>query len=119
MNRLIKILASGLVAVSGMTFTATAEEAPEASFSYVPNIHGAMRARWEDDLDASRSRFQLRNARVSLDGRIHPTIDYFLQVDLCDQGSMKFLDGWARIKVAEGLKFQAGQFRMPFWCGSV
>ena len=114
--KLLKYVLFSAVAMSAaVTFPAQAEEAPEAeSFSYVPNIHGAMRARWEDDLDASRSRFQLRNARVSLDGKIHPTIDYFLQVDLCDQGTMKFLDGWARIKVADGLKFQAGQFRMPF-----
>ena len=93
-----------------VALTATAADA----IDYRPNIHGAMRARWEDDLDASRSRFQLRNARVSLDGRIATTIDYFLQADLCDCGTMKFLDGWARIKVADGLKFQAGQFRMPF-----
>lgn len=112
----IKTLVAAAVAAN-VSFGAVAEEAPapqEESFSYVPHIHGAMRARWEDDLDGARSRFQLRNARVTLDGGIAPTIDYFLQVDLCDQGTMKFLDGWARIKPAKGLAFQAGQFRMPF-----
>jgi len=113
MNRIIRFFFTGIVAVAGMTVTAPAMDATEA-FSYVPNIHGAIRARWEDDLNASRSRLVLRNARVSLDGGIAPAIDYFLQVDLCDQGSMKFLDGWARVKVADGLKVQAGRFRMPF-----
>lgn len=81
---------------------------------YLPQVHGAMRARWENDFDAGRSRFQLRNARILVDGSIAPAIDYFLQADLCDRGSMKFLDGWARIEVVRGLRVQAGQFRVPF-----
>lgn len=84
------------------------------TIDYTPKINGAIRARWEEDIDAAASRFQLRNARVSISGNIAPAIDYFLQADLCDQGSMKFLDGYARIKVIKGLSFQAGQFRMPF-----
>ncbi len=109
--------------LSVLALSASAEnEAPasvattstESAVNYVPKINGVLRARWEDDLNASASRFQLRNARVSLTGNIAPTIDYFLQVDLCDQGTMKFLDGYARIKVIKGLSFQAGQFRMPF-----
>lgn len=82
--------------------------------SYVPNIHGAIRARWEQDVESSRSRFQLRNARFIVDGRIAPEIDYYLQIDACDQGTMKMLDGWGRIEVFKGFKLQAGQFRMPF-----
>ena len=38
--------------------------------SYVPNIHGVMRARWELDTEHGDNRFQVRNARVSLDGKI-------------------------------------------------
>lgn len=83
-------------------------------FSYMPRFHGALRARWEEDLENGMSRYQLRNARVTMDGAIAPAIDYFLQVDLCDRGTMKFLDGWARVEIARGLKIQAGQFRMPF-----
>lgn len=92
----------------------TAGTGEKAQISYMPNIHGAFRARWEEDLETSRSRFQLRNARVTLDGRISPEIDYFLQIDACDQGTMKFLDGWGRIELFKGFKVQAGQFRMPF-----
>ncbi|MDE7385774.1 MAG: OprO/OprP family phosphate-selective porin [Muribaculaceae bacterium] len=102
------------VAAATSSLPVYGQETATEKFNYVPHIHGAMRARWEGELDADRSRFQLRNARVTLDGGIAPTIDYFLQVDLCDQGTMKFLDGWARIKVTKGLAFQAGQFRMPF-----
>ena len=84
------------------------------SFSYVPEIHGALRTRFEHDFDNGGSRFQVRNARVTLNGYIAPSIDYFIQTDLCDRGKMKILDAWGRIAVAKGLKFQAGQFRLPF-----
>lgn len=84
------------------------------SISYVPHIHGTLRPRMEVSGENGDFRFQLRNARVSLDGKIAPMIDYFVQADLCDRGTMKFLDGWVRVAIAKGLKFQAGQFRMPF-----
>ncbi|MDE5608678.1 MAG: OprO/OprP family phosphate-selective porin [Muribaculaceae bacterium] len=90
-------------------------DTPESGIKkYLPRVRGAVRARWENDFDISRSRFQLRNARIMLDGQIAPTIDYFLQADLCDCGTMKFLDGWARIEIFKGFKIQAGQFRVPF-----
>lgn len=82
--------------------------------SYVPVFHGALRPRWEMDLDNDASRFQVKNARVIMTGYISPAIDYFVQTDLCDQGKMKILDVWGRLELARGLNFQAGQFRMPF-----
>lgn len=81
---------------------------------YRPEIHGALRTRWEMDLENDASRFQVRNARVSLAGKVVPSIEYFIQSDFCDRGSMKILDAWGRIAITDRLKFQAGQFRMPF-----
>lgn len=115
-NITLSIVAALAAACGNVPMAAAADADPEedAAFNYTPNIHGVIRSRWEEDLDAGLSRFQLRNARVMLDGRIAPTIDYYLQVDLCDQGTLKFLDGWARMQVARGLRVQAGQFRVPF-----
>ncbi|MCM1356029.1 MAG: hypothetical protein NC212_06465 [Staphylococcus sp.] len=92
--------------------SAAAEE--ETKIDLMPKIHGAFRARWEYDTPNDRNRFEVRNARVTLNGMIAPTIDYFFQTDLCDQGKMKILDAWGRIAITDGLKFQAGQFRLPF-----
>lgn len=78
-----------------------------------PHVHGTVRGRWESDIDAHVSRFKVRNARVSLDGNIHPTIDYYMQVDLCQGGKVTFLDGWGRIAIDRHWKIQAGQFRTP------
>ena len=91
-----------------------ADNAADAEFSYVPEIHGAMRARYEMDLNDEASRFQVRNVRVTLNGKVAPSIDYFVQTDLCDRGKMKILDAWGRIGIIRGLDFQAGQFRLPF-----
>ncbi len=106
---ILKVFAA--VAVSLMCAeTVSAEE----NVDLVPKIHGALRTRWEMDLENDASRFQVRNARVTLDGKVAPTIDYFIQTDLCNAGKMQILDAWGRIGITDRLKFQAGQFRMPF-----
>lgn len=81
---------------------------------YLPKVGGVLRARWEMETDGGLNRFELRNARVNLSGRIGEPIDYYLQADFCDEGKIKFLDGWVRLRPFKGLFVQAGQFRMPF-----
>lgn len=111
MNRSLRTLLSLAMLISVGVATA-AEEA--SKMSYVPVFHGAIRARYEMDTETGASRFQVRNARLSLTGKIFPSVDYFAQTDLCDRGSMKILDAWARVGIVNGLSVQAGQFRMPF-----
>ena len=94
--------------------TASSALAENDGFSYVPHVHGTLRTRYELSTESGESRFQVRNARLAIDGRVAPAVDYFMQVDLCDQGTFKSLDFWARVELAKGLKVQAGQFRMPF-----
>lgn len=81
----------------------------------MPQIHGVLRTRLEmTTTDPVEYRFQVRYARLSLGGDIGPSVKYFVQTDLCDQGKIKILDVWSRIALAPGLYIQAGQFRMPF-----
>lgn len=82
--------------------------------SYIPEFHGAVRPRWELDTQTGDSRFEVRWARFTAEGKVAPKIGYFLQVDLCDQGVFKVHDAYAKMEVAKGLEVQAGQFRMPF-----
>lgn len=96
------------------TAVALAGAAEEKPFTLTPEIHGALRARWEMNTNSGEQRFQVRNARLTLGGKIHPTISYFFQTDLCDRGVMKILDAYGRFDIVKGLYFQAGQFRMPF-----
>lgn len=111
MHFLTKFLTcTAIIAVTSPSINAAKSD----SISYIPEVHGTLRPRMEMSTEDDAFRFQLRNARVSLAGMIAPQIDYFAQADFCDRGSVKFLDGWIRLKVTNGLKFQAGQFRMPF-----
>lgn len=84
------------------------------SIDYRPQIHGTVRTRFEVATEAGDYRFQVRNARLSVDGKIAPTISYYINTDFCDLGKIKILDAWGRISPTDGLTLQAGQFRMPF-----
>lgn len=84
------------------------------NISYVPEFHGAVRPRWEIDTETGESRFEVRWARFTAEGKVAPKIGYFMQVDLCDQGVFKVHDAYVKLGVAKGLELQAGQFRMPF-----
>lgn len=84
------------------------------SISYVPKVHGVFRGRWEIETVDGYSHFQVRNARISLDGNVAPIISYKINVDLCDRGKFSFLDAYAKITPVKNLDLQVGQYRMPF-----
>lgn len=87
--------------------------AADKTFSYVPELHGVIRARWEMNTSTGDQRFRLRNARLTVGGKIHPTISYFLQTEY-DNSMVQILDAYGHIDIVKGLYVQAGQFRMPF-----
>ncbi len=85
---------------------------------YMPNIHATLRPRYEYSVDDGDMRFQVRNARVGLEGELAPIISYRAEVDLCDRGSVKPLDVWGRLTIVPQFKAQFGNMRMPFTLGS-
>ncbi len=91
-----------------------AEGAESDSISYMPVFHGVFRGRWEVETADGYSRFQVRNARVSIQGRVAPIISYLFRTDLCDRGKMLILDAYASIDPVRCLDIRVGQFRMPF-----
>lgn len=96
---------------------AVAAVAPAQDFKPSMSVGGVLRSRWElstaegSDLD---NRFAIRNARLWVDGKASPDLQYCLRADFCDMGKVKFLDGWARMRLAKSVSVQAGQFRIPF-----
>lgn len=106
------MIASLSIPISAESIATPAEGAEK--ISYIPEFHGAVRPRWELDTETGRSRFEVRWARFTAEGKIAPKIGYFFQVDLCDQGVFKFHDAYAKMEIVTGLEIQAGQFRMPF-----
>ena len=93
--------------------TVKADSIAAEKISYIPQFSGTVRARWEGDLDDGSSRFQVRNVRVIMQGKIAPEISYFIQTDLCDRGKMKILDAYGQVGIISRLNLRAGQFRMP------
>lgn len=90
----------------------TAETAPSLTIK-LPEVHGYVRTGYEWDTSHGYNRFQVRNARISLAGKILPDIGYMIQTDFCDRGKIKVLDAYANVSILKGFSFQAGQFLMP------
>ena len=81
---------------------------------YLPEVHGTIRGKYELQTTNGMQRFQVRNARVSLDGKVLPVIAYKAEIDLSDEGSIKMLDAYARFVPNDTWNVTLGQMRVPF-----
>ena len=88
--------------------------AQEAKNQYTPEIHGTIRAKYEYEPSINKGRFEIRNARMSVEGKIIPIVRYKAEIDLSDEGAIKMLDAYIRLQPKERLKFTLGQMRVPF-----
>ena len=97
--------------LAGAAMAQTEEEKDKPS---AVNIHGTIRSKYEYQTEEAEGRFEVRNARISVDGSLSSIIQYKAEIDLCDEGKIKMLDAYTRLKPAGGLQFTLGQFRVPF-----
>lgn len=81
---------------------------------YTPKIHGTVRTKFEYQPEIEKERFEVRNARVSIDGAISRQISYKAEIDLSDEGQIKMLDAFARFKPTTAAALTLGQMRVPF-----
>lgn len=79
-----------------------------------PKVHGTIRGKYEYQPEDGEGRFQVRNARVSIEGDVTKTVSYKAEIDLSDEGQIKMLDAYTRLKPVRGLNFTIGQMRVPF-----
>jgi len=86
----------------------------EKKVDYKPNIHGTIRGKYELQTEEGENRFEVRTARISVDGNVTPYLSYKAEVDLCDEGKIKMLDAYARLKMLRKWQFTIGQMRVPF-----
>lgn len=112
-------LVSALILTSFNVYSQSSEQKVAASVGeFVSNIkvNGVLRTRYEGAWNSGDyvSRFQVRNARMSLEGKIVPQLEWYIRVDFCDRGSFKFLDGWGRWRFNRQWAVQLGRFRVPF-----
>lgn len=108
----IKTIASVLLAMC-VALPVMAED-DEDKVDRTPEVHGTIRGKYEYQPEEGQGRFQVRNARVSLDGDLNKVVSYKVEIDLSDEGKIKMLDTYTRIKPLRGLDFTIGQMRAPF-----
>lgn len=100
--------------------TAAAAQTPDsiatnkATHSWLPTISGTIRAKMEYQTNENESRFEVRTARIALDGFVTPIVNYKAEIDLSDEGKIKMLDAYAGVLPVEGLNLRLGQMRVPF-----
>lgn len=58
-----------------------------ASKTQAQDIHGILRGKYEYQPEMEASRFEVRNARLSVDGSLKQVAAYKLEVDLCVRAS--------------------------------
>ena len=110
-------ITSALLCLAAATASAqqtTTAEKNDADKATPVNIHGTIRSKYEYQTSEGEGRFEVRNARISVDGSLSPVISYKAEIDLCDEGKIKMLDAYTRLKPVKGLQFTIGQMRVPF-----
>lgn len=86
----------------------------KATHSWLPTVSGTIRAKMEYQTNENESRFEVRTARIALDGFVTPIVNYKVEIDLSDEGKIKMLDAYAGVLPVEGLNLRLGQMRVPF-----
>lgn len=73
------ICASLLVGLAGGAYA-------QKKSQYIPEIHGTIRGKYEYQFEENKGRFQVRNARFSLSGKVAPIVSYKAEIDLLRRG---------------------------------
>ena len=81
---------------------------------YAPQLHGILRGKYEYQPQLGASRFEVRNARIAVNGKLPLASEYKAEIDLCDESQIKMKDAWVRITPIKNLRLTVGQQRMPF-----
>jgi phosphate-selective porin len=80
------------------------------------HLSGYIQLRFTDSRDTP-NRFEVRRARLQLNGDLNSRISYAIQGDVLKLPNL--LDAEVEFKATRGLKFTAGQFKLPFSLSSL
>lgn len=81
---------------------------------YAPEISGLIKTKWEYCFDDTSSRFDVRNARLKIGGKLNRFVNYGMQIDYSAHGKLSFLDGYVQLKPWNSLTLWVGQFIVRF-----
>lgn len=108
------IAVAWLLASASLAQAETPDSVAGEKTDFRPHIHGTVRAKYEYEPGEDMGRFEVRNARVSVEGNALRWLSYKAEIDLSDEGQIKMLDAYARAQAARGFDFTIGQMRVPF-----
>ena len=111
MNRLLPLLS--LLLLTGLN-SVDAQITTSQNSEFIPDLDVILKVKTEYDLDNSLIRFEVRNARFGLKGKINSFMSYRIELDLSDEGKMKMLDAYVRITPLKNLDIYMGQRKIPF-----
>lgn len=97
------------------TFTCHAIKLTVGDSLYSPDITGIVRPKYELRTSDGAGRFVLKNAIFGIQGNIHPTLTYRLEVDLHNDGKVKMRNAYGRFTPRNGMgSLTFGLMRVPF-----
>ena len=108
-----KIVLAAVVAAAVPAFAQSNGDDSE-KVDLTPEIHGTVRGKYEYQTEEGEGRFEVRNARLSVSGKVAKAVEYKAEIDLSDEGQIKMLDAYTRLKPVGGFSFTIGQMRVPF-----
>lgn len=82
-------------------------------FSYVPELAGVIKAKYEVSTNDGYSRFDVRNSRMGVRGHATKNIRYSIMIDYNNEGKISVLDSYAAY-VGDGWEVSLGQQRYRF-----
>lgn len=95
-------------------FSLYSQQNQEKGSEYIPDLDIILKVKTEFDLDNSLMRFEVRNARFGLKGKINYYMSYKAELDLSDEGKMKMLDAYVKLTPLKNLDIYLGQRKIPF-----
>jgi hypothetical protein len=111
MNKIVTILI--LTSFLNVQYTYS-QNVVDNKAEYLPDIDGILKTKVEFDLNNSKVRFEVRNARFGAKGKVNPFISYRVEVELSDEGKIKMLDAYVRFTPISNLDLYMGQRKIPF-----
>lgn len=113
-KQILSLLFMSMCATMSAQENASTEPTQKVPASWMPHVSGTIRAKMEYQTNENESRFEVRTARIALDGFVTPIVNYKAEIDLSDEGQIKMLDAYAGVLPTKGLDLRIGQMRVPF-----
>ncbi len=103
-----------LLLISSAWTSLLSQDTIKSKSEYIPDLDGILKTKIEYDLDNSKMRFEVRNARFGVKGKINDFMSYKAELDLNDEGKIKMLDAYVRFTPVSNLDLYLGQRKIPF-----